>query len=525
MGVNVLRFYVARVSCVLAGGALFIGLMTGCGVVPKAPSGNPQTAVSKTQNSLVAKYQVNQLGPANVWVDFGTDTSYGRQTESLSSASPAGPGEPAALFQNTILVAGMKPNTTYHMRAHVDFADGSSWVDQDQTFKTGSIPEISATFTITQPAQSTGSRTLPLQGVEMLDLISSDPNILKPIITDLQGNIIWYYEATEAFPMKLLSNGHMLVNITNGLTGPSLLREIDLAGDVIRELSIQELNQKLAGSGFPSDLMQVHHDVLPLPNGHLILLGNRTVPYTDLTGFPGTTKVLGDVLVDLDSDWNPVWFWSAFDHLDVNRHLQGLPDWTHANGLVYTPNDGNLLLSVRHQSWILKIDYSNGNGTGDILWRLGEEGDFAIAGGDPSQWFYAQHYPNLLNLSGTKLTLAIVDNGDLRIDSTGATCGLLPPAPCYSRATIFQVDEAARSATVLWQYLPGFYSFWGGSIDLVDNGNVEFDMSAPLGFASASRIMEVTQDANPSIVWQMDINGANAYRGNRIPSLYPGVTW
>jgi hypothetical protein len=38
-----------------------------------------------------------------------------------------------------ILVAGMKPQTTYHMRAHVDWA-GGSWVDQDQTFTTGALP-------------------------------------------------------------------------------------------------------------------------------------------------------------------------------------------------------------------------------------------------------------------------------------------------------------------------------------------------------------------------------------------------
>jgi len=59
----------------------------------------------------------------------------------------------------------------------------------------------------------------------------------------------------------------------------------------------------------------------------------------------------------------------------------------------------------------------------------------------------------------------------------------------------------------------------------VENGNVEFDMSAPFGFVPRSRITEVTQDATAAVVWQMDINGANAYRAYRIPSLYPGVTW
>lgn len=60
--------------------------------------------------------------------------------------------------------------------------------------------------------------------------------------------------------------------------------------------------------------------------GHLIVLASIAVPYTDLAGYPGTTNVVGDVLIDLDPNFTPVWFWSTFDHLDVNRHLGGLPD-------------------------------------------------------------------------------------------------------------------------------------------------------------------------------------------------------
>ena len=124
-----------------------------------------------------------------------------------------------------------------------------------------------------------------------------------------------------------------------------------------------------------------------------------TKDYTDLPGYPGTTSVIGDALVDIDPNGNVVWGWSAFDYLDVNRHLQGLPDWTHSNAIVYTA-DGNLLLSMRHQSWILKIDYANGAGSGNLLWKLGEDGDFTILGVIPSQWFYGQHHPLILDASG-----------------------------------------------------------------------------------------------------------------------------
>jgi len=269
----------------------------------------------------------------------------------------------------------------------------------------------------------------------------------------------------------------------------------------------------------------LHHDMLLLPNGHWIALANITKSISGLQGYSGATSVQGDILLDIDLNGNVVWAWSAFDHLDENRALFGLPDWTHSNALVYTA-DGNLLISMRNQSWILKIDYANGTGSGDVLWRLGEGGDFTLLGSDSSQWFYAQHYPNILSVNGTQTTLAIYDDGDLRI-ANGAPCE--PPIPpvtnCYTRATIFQIDESTNVASLQWQYSPGFFSFWGGSIDVLSNNNVEFNSSAAFGYAMESEIMEVTQTDSPQVVWQMTVNGSNAYRGVRIPSLYPGVTW
>jgi hypothetical protein len=79
---------------------------------------------------------------------------------------------------------------------------------------------------------------------------------------------------------------------------------------------------------------------------------------------------------------------------------------------------------------------------------------------------------------------------------------------------------------LLWEYLPGYYSYWGGSAQVLPNGNdpdVEFDATIPFS-SLASQITEIRQKDN-QIVWQMNITGQNAYRGGRIPSLYPGITW
>lgn len=486
-------------------------ITAGCG------SSGVSSEVAPTPNPLVAQYNISVSKSAQAWVEFGPDTSYGRQTSAVATT-----GNSAGVVP--ILVAGMMQSTTYHMRAHVQWTDGTTWVDQDHTFKTGVVPASlkPPTITTSQPAAGLA----PAPGVELLSTISSFS--LQGIVTDLKGNIIWYCPGA-ALPLKPLPNGHFIFNRTNEL------QELDLACNTIRTVTVAQVNQSLQANGYdftipPTQAIagssQFSHDVLVLPSGHWIVICQIAKSFSDLAGYPGTTNVAGDAVVDIDANGNVAWAWSAFDHLDVNRHPYfGLPDWTHSNALVYTP-EGNLLLSMRAQSWILKIDYSNGTGSGDILWRLGEGGDFTLAGGDPSQWFYAQHYPNLLASNGSLMTLAIYDDGNYRTYSDGSVCAVSPSLACYSRATIFQIDESTSLATLLWQDLPGFFSSWGGSIGTLSNGDVEFDSSEPFpSNPGASQITEVTNTDNPQTVWQMTISGTNAYRGYRIPSLYPGVTW
>lgn len=479
----------------------------GCGSGNYTP---PLTTITATANPLVASYKIRHLQTVTAWVEFGTDTSYGRTTSVVKDSVTVPEGQ---ILE--ILVAGMKPQTTYHMRMHVDWA-GGSFIDEDHTFTTGALPPSlpPPSIAISRPTPNLS----PSPGVELLSLVAPVQNtMLSSVVTDLEGNIIWYYPM-EGIPLKFIQNGHFMLNLSEDL------REVDLAGNTIRDVSLQQVNQSLQANGYPFVILNFSHDVLTLPNGHWITIGQISKAFVNLAGYPGTTNVLGDVVVDIDPTGNVVWGWSAFDYLDVNRHLQGLPDWTHSNALVYTP-DGNLILSMRNQSWILKLDYANGTGSGNVLWKLGEDGDFILSGGDPSQWFYGQHYPNLLISDGAQMTLAIYDDGNLRIYPDGSACGSTPSAPaCYSRATVFQIDEGTNLATLLWQDDPGFYSDWGGSIGPLINGDEEFASSNPFS-TSSSEIIEVTPSQNPQAVWQMNITGENAYRGYRIPSLYPEVTW
>jgi hypothetical protein len=204
------------------------------------------------------------------------------------------------------------------------------------------------------------------------------------------------------------------------------------------------------------------------------------------------------------------------------------PDWTHGNAILYSTDDHNLLFSMRHQNWIVKIDYQDGKGSGDILWRLGSGGDFKLVGGtDPTDWFYAQHGPSFLskNTSGV-FQLGVMDNGDDRQFPAGVVCGQPGQPPChYSTAPVLQIDEIQMTATLLSNYTPpaSLYSYFGGDVNPLANGDIEADFCAVQTGAVVQELSESTGTAQ--VVWQATTSGASQFRAQRLSSLYPGVQW
>ena len=490
----------------------------------------PQGTVAATGNTLVADYSITPPSDAKVSIQFGTDTTYGRATS--VQRTPQGGGGVSTL------VAGMLATTLYHMQAIVNFSDGTQYLDADQTFTSGTIPpnRIPTNISVT-----TSQGMTPQSGIEMLDLIPGGAEA-----TDLAGNIIWYYLGTGVSggtilqPIRMLRNGHFALvlapNSAVPLTGPPLtpsitdeIREVDLTGTTIRTLNITDLNTRLADAGFTLNAQVIHHEIIELPNGHWIFFVNSTQDFVNLTGLPGTTTVLGDAIVDVDPNLNPVWVWNSFDHLDVNRHPFQFPDWTHANAILYT-SDGDLLVSVRHQNWIIKIDYKNGQGSGDVLWRLGQGGDFTLVGGtDPTDWSYAQHGPAFFGRSSAGVfDLGVMDNGDDRAFPPSTSCVSLGFATCpFTSIPIYHIDENAMTATLVFHDVLSQFSNFGGDVASLANGNVEFDLCADVTTAiqPGASVWEVTREDNPQLVWKMSIEGDDAYRMFRQPSLYPGVQW
>ena len=492
--------------------------------------------VAPTVNPQVALYTISVPDGLSAFIQFSTDTTYNLFTWSVAARTGGG--------AVPILVAGMKGNTPYHMRAVFQPTGTTNNVfsDADHTFTTSAyaaanLPNLTATTFTGQTPQS---------GVELLNLINPTASTkLAVAVTDLGGNILWAYDPGAAIPagenanpVKLLPNGHFLFVYSgaspDGLN--SVMQEVDLTGSVVWQMTSGQLNAALAKAtcvGCNITVVGTHHDFAILPNGHIVVLAA-------IQQVVAGTTVTGDVVIDLDQNHTPVWLWNSFDpdnldpnHLLVTRHPMSYPDWLHSNAIVYSPDDKALMISMRHQAWIIKINYNDGAGNGNIMWRLGYQGDFALQSGttnavDPVDWFNAQHDPNIISTTTAgMLDVLMFDNGNQRVlDSSGTLCGPTT-TPCDSRVPILHLDENAKTADITWvDKLDPLFSFFGGSARLLKNGDLEFDECAatPVPNSNAA-IYEVTKTSPPVTVWSMQIAGQYAYRGIRIPSLYPGVQW
>ena len=485
-----------------------------------------------TGSPLVAAYFINLPSPGKVSVEFGKTTDYGRNTWQVPSPATGGSVK--------VLVAGMIANTLYHMRARVTLDNGATYTDADHTCTTGTPQPTTAVQT------TTANGATPQPGIEIWNT-AIPSNVLQAFATDLDGNVIWSYlyhgsVADLIQGIQQLPNGDMLmlisylssITVTNTAGLVNELREIDLAGNTVRSVTMDQLNQKLAtsnlrdGDGNVYSFRGFHHSLVALPNGHWIVLTDYRKNYTDLPGYPGITPVLGDAIVDIDPDGNPDWVWNTFDHLDVNRHLMNFPDWTHSNGLLYSSDDHNLLLSIRHQNWIIKINFQEGQGSGAVMWRLGEGGDFKLMGGsDPTDWFYAQHGLSFFSPHTTGLfRLGLMDNGNDRIFPTGKVdCKPLAPttSTCYSTIPVLEISETNMTATLVTHYTPppSYFTFFGGNVEQLPNGNIH----ANFGSTVSGAIVQELNAQTTQVIWQGTTPSGDQFHTYRWPSLYPGVQW
>jgi hypothetical protein len=437
-------------------------------------------------------------------------------------------------------IAGMPANSTTLINYQIVTGSTTTIGPVTLSFQSGPL-------TFTPPPASVLVPPDPLEplGMVLHDYVGGSP----PLATDLQGNVLWYYpgllvpdQGTALLTRPLLGTMLLILNGTNSsdpdLTHMQVLREIDLAGNTLRETNATHVAKQLVARGVLHSgevFGSFHHDAIRLANGNTIVLGSaeRIFPLgTQGSTDPLGVDIIGDVVVVLDPNWQVIWGWNSFDHLDINRAAvlgelcrpgdAGCPavllagqtstatanDWLHSNSIFYIPSSGDLLLSSRHQDWVVKIDYKKGLGTGKVLWRLGLGGDFTMNSTDPYPWFSHQHDASY-EAFGTGL-ISVFDNGNTRVEGS-------PGVTQNSRGQLLRIDETNMQVSLLMNADLGVYAFALGSAQLLPNGNAHFLAGAVAPGGNAYSI-EVRLDG--TIDYEIQSGPPLVYRSWRMRSLY-----
>ncbi len=434
---------------------------------------------------------------------------------------------------NNFYIAGMRADTMYRMRTEV-VSGGATAAGKWMSFHTGLIDPIIPPISVPVP-RAAGS-------------VVSEPVLIHSLIdpwrnsaTDLDGNVIWYGQP-GAFLTRVLPGGRFLVhadgaNSVNDMKRWQLLREVDVVGNVLRETNIGIVAEQLESRGIHSDCKKdgkecvpgFHHEAIRLPNGH-------TVTFAGLERmFPAGTQeskepvdVLGDLVIDLDEDFQVTAVWNSFDHLDIKRASLGKEKcpggpgadgctpvflgpaangWLHTNSVDYVPGSGDLILSIPEQDWIVKIDWKNGKGSGKILWRLGKDGDFTVKSNDPYPWFSYQH--DVRFVPGSANRILLFDDGHRRQQKD-------PKA--NNRGQVWEIDETARTATPVFNADLGVYSVAVGSAQVLSNGGYSFEA----GFINPASLHSsaIETSADGKVVYVQQSEGGITYRTFRVADMY-----
>ncbi len=426
------------------------------------------------ENTLMAVAQVTTSAEASVAIEFTSAATATHQTQASDTGTT-----------HNITVIGMRAETPYTMTAVVTLSNGVTARSNAVSFTTGSIPvsipEINVTAATTD---SEGGITFFGTG------LGQDTSVAKMYWgVDEQGEIVWYlhgdYQIVGTPSIRSIEPGVLMVFLQNAV------RTITTTGETIAEFS----------------LGMYHHDAILLSNGNILMLTSEVTDNSE------GTNITSDKIIEKNADGQTVWEWSSFDHLDTTRFpgalsttespQSGALDWSHSNSLFYVEDEDTIIVSVRSQSWVIKIDHSTGN----IVWIMGESTD-TVADYQYSDKFFTLESGSWM---GNQHAAMVTASGEiLMFDNRNETGG----STAMSRAVKYSLDLSAMTANQTWEAIAPKYSGSLGDADELIAGNVLMVAGGP-GTDTYAHIVEAKSDASGDAVWSITVD-TNIYRAERM---------
>ncbi len=354
------------------------------------------------------------------------------------------------------------------------------------------------------------------EGFHLVDLLLANNGKFLPytVMFDDQGVIRWFMDMSEqgqiTYTTYRLKNGNWLY-----LNWVKLL-EVDDIGKTIKE------EQMWGNAG--------NHELIELPNGMLLMGGSKKDTYVVSEGRKVPTRFDHAVIWDRLTN-RTAKEWDMRKYLKVDRQIfpadygmDPATDWFHVNSIAASIPDNSMLVSGRNQGvvkigpdenlrWILAphvawgqagFDGQGLNTTDYLLAATNPAGELypgevqqGRVSADDFDWPTGQHALNIL----PNENLLLFDNG-LRRN--------FDAKPSYSRAVEYEIDEANRTITQVWQYGKerglDMYSPITSDVDALPNGNrlVTSGNVRASGKPGHGKMIEITYPNN-EVVFEADI--------------------
>jgi len=455
-----------------------------------------------------------------------------------ASHAPAEPGS------QVVPVLGMKADRTYTLTVTATTADGAV-SDEELTFQTAAVPSW---FPVGEVVVERDEPTLTLMSLLTGNNGVPDPANAVAVFDENGEYVYWQGVLGRMHDARPADRG---LELFVGDDYPEI-RDVDMLGNLL-------VGYRTADSPYPASGPEVldvaspgrfHHDHLSVGDGTRWVLSKQVISvpeypldYTLAASAPA--DIADGVLHHFAADGSTLKTISLADVLPTSRvafdsieptGVEGAPDWTHENAVNLHP-DGDLLVSMRHQDAILKLDPD----TEEIAWILGNHENwpaeyerYLLEPIGDVEWPYHQHAVSV-RADGS---IMMFDNGNFRA-SPGP--GVQPPdeSEFYSRVVAYEVDPDQMTVEeVLDRRLqPRAFAIGVGDADELPNGNVVGHFgyivreggvpNEDLGRGRAT-VRVVEWDAAGDELWHLFVatdqlvpQGWSSFRSERIDSLYP----
>ena len=297
-----------------------------------------------------------------------------------------------------------------------------------------------------------------------------------PMIFDDQGIVRWFLDISFAdqmvSPFQRLKDGTIL------MVDRFTIYEFNMLGKLLRQTKID-------------NNYGMHHDVVELPNGDLLVCIGTRDSYINLEG--ETIQSDSDFIMHYDrTNYKIAKKWDLAKHLDVSRNDVNFlrkGDWLHMNGLAFDKKDSTIVVSGKNQG-LVKISWNdelkwimapkknwgksgrNNNGISTkpfLLTPINSSGkpfnndiQQGIKSAPDFDYAWGSHAPKLLPNGN----LIVFDNGSYRNFNKENN---------YSRAVEYKIDENNKTVEQIWQYGKErgeeFYSEIVCDVDFLPNTN------------------------------------------------------